>query len=82
MKTISIPVDAADVNSLLASARDEDILVRAPDGSEFILAAVDDFDLEIARTRANAKLMALLDERAKQTRRVPLEEVKAQLGLK
>jgi mRNA-degrading endonuclease RelE of RelBE toxin-antitoxin system len=40
-----------------------------------------DFDEEIARTRQNAKLMALLDERAKQSQTVPLDEVKRQLGL-
>jgi hypothetical protein len=36
---------------------------------------------EIARTRQNAKLMALLDERAKQSQSVPLADVKRQLGL-
>jgi hypothetical protein len=56
-------------------------LRRAADGTEFLLTPVEDFDQEIARTRQNAKLMALLDERARQTRTVPLEEVKRQLGL-
>ncbi len=46
------------------------------------MTAIDEFDQEIARTRANAKLMALLDERARQTETVPLEELKQQLGLK
>jgi hypothetical protein len=45
-----------------------------------MLTTVEDFDQEIARTRQNAKLMALLDERARQTRTVPLDEVKRQLG--
>ena len=62
MKTISIPPDAGDVNTLLEQARREDLLVRTADGTEFMLTAVDEFDLEIARTRQNAKLMALLDE--------------------
>jgi hypothetical protein len=35
----------------------------------------------MARTRQNEKFMALLDERAKQTHTVPLEEVKRPLGL-
>ena len=81
MKTVSIPSQAADVHSLLAQARDEDILVRASDGSEFMLSAVDDFQYEIARTRQNTKLMALLDERAREDKTVPLDEVKQQLGL-
>ncbi len=81
MKTVAIPSQAAEVNALLAQARDEDVLVQTADGSEFVLTAVDEFDQEIARTRQNAKLMALLDERAKQTQTVPLDEVKRQLGL-
>jgi hypothetical protein len=82
MKTITIPLNANDVNSLLESARDEDVLVRAADGTEYILTAIDEFDRELARTRQNAKLMALLDERAGRKETVSLEEVKQRLGLK
>jgi hypothetical protein len=81
MKTITIPPQAAEVNAILAQARDEDVLVRAADGGEFMLTAVDDFDEEIARTRRSDKLMALLDQRAKQSQTIPLAEVKLQLGL-
>jgi hypothetical protein len=81
MKTIAIPGDSAEVNALLKKARDEDVLVRAADGTEYMLTAVDDFDYEIVRTRQNAKLMALLNERAKQTDTVPLAEVRRKLGL-
>jgi hypothetical protein len=81
MKTITIPPQATDVNVLLEQARQEDLLVKAADGTEFIITAVDDFDQEIARTRQNAKLMALLDSRAKQTKTVPLGAVKRQLRL-
>ncbi len=55
--------------------------MQTADGTEFVVAIVDEFDQEIARTRLNAKLMAMLDERAKQSRTVPLDEVKRQLGL-
>ena len=81
MKTITIPPQATEVNALLEEARREDILVQAADGTEFMVTAVDEFDQETARTRQNAKLMALLDERAKQAQTVPLDEVKRQLGL-
>ena len=81
MKTITIPPQATEVNSLLEQARDEDILLRTADGTEFVVSAVDDFDYELARTRQNAKLMAMLDERAKQAQTAPLDEVKRQLGL-
>jgi hypothetical protein len=81
VKTVAVPPQAVEVNALLDQARDDELLVRTADGSEFLLSAVDEFDQEIARTRQNAKLMALLDERAKQSKTIPLEDVKQQLGL-
>ncbi len=81
MKTIAVPPQAAEINELLDQAREDELLVRTADGSEFLLSAVDEFDQEIARTRQNAKLMALLDERARQPKTIPLDEVKRQLGL-
>ena len=81
MRTFAVPPQAADVNALLDQARDDELLVRTADGAEFLLTAIDEFDREIARTRQNARLMALLDERAKQSQTIPLDEVKRQLGL-
>lgn len=80
MKTITISADATAVNALLEHARKEDVLVRAADGTEFIVTAIDDFDEEVARTRRNSKLMELLDGRFKQAQTVPLEEAKRRLG--
>jgi len=80
MKTIDLtPSD--DVADLLDQARQDDLVVRLADGSEFLLVAVDDFDREVARSRANPKLMALLDARASSTSSIPLDEVKRRLGL-
>jgi hypothetical protein len=81
MKTITISEQSAEINALLEQARHEDLLVRSADGNEYLLVAIEDFDEEIARTRQNARLMALLDERAKQGQTIPLAEVKRQLGL-
>lgn len=80
MKTVEIPDQAKEVNALLELARQEDILLRSADGSEFMLTAVDDFDHEIAATRRNEKLMALLDARSKDPVRFSLDEVRRQLG--
>ena len=81
MKVVTVPQHAVEINALLAQARHEDLLLRSADGSEFMLVAIEDFDEEMAQTRRNEKFMAWLDERAKQTQTVPLEEVKRQLGL-
>jgi len=56
-------------------------LVRAADGSEFLLTAVDDFAEEIARTRQNKKLTAFLQRRARGPATLTLAQVKQRLGL-
>ena len=81
MKTIELTNASPDIANLLDQARVDDIVVRVADGSEFLLVAIDDFDREIARTRANPRLMALLEARAKQTTTVSLEEAERRLGL-
>jgi hypothetical protein len=81
MKTINLPHASEDVARLLDEARQEDIVVQLPDGSEFILIAIDDFDQEIAKSRANPRLMALLEARAAQTTTVSLDEAKRRLNL-
>jgi hypothetical protein len=81
MKTIELTNASPEIANLLDQARVDDIVVRVADGSEFLLVAVDDFDREIARSRANPRLMALLESRAKQTTTVSMEEAKRRLGL-
>ena len=76
MKIIELTNASPDIANLLDQARVDDIVVRMADGIEFLLVAVDDFDREIARTRADPRLMALLESRAKQTTTVSLEEAK------
>lgn len=81
MKTINLPVNSAEVNLLLDQARQDDLLVRVADGSEFLLIAVDEFDHEIAKSRENPRLMALLDARAARAATIPLDDVKRRLNL-
>ena len=79
MKTIVLPPNSTEIQELLAQAREEAVIVRTADGSEFMITPVEDFDEEIARTRRNAKLMAFLDERARPTKTILLDEVKREL---
>jgi hypothetical protein len=81
MKTLLISADQTEVNELLAQAREDDLLLRTADGSEFLLSMVDDFDLEIVRTRRNERLMAFLEERAREAGTIPLEEIERELNL-
>jgi len=83
MKTI----DAATVSTfseLLDLAEDETVLVTTPDGREFIVAEIDDFDHEIEAVRNNRELLDLLEERSKEKAKGGFslaEEVKKRLGL-
>ena len=81
MKTVNIPTQAKTVTSLLKKAQRGGLILRSPDGQEFILAEIDDFKREIELTRHNKALMKLLDSRGKQTKTFKASDVKKQLGL-
>jgi len=79
MKIIDVPPDATEINALLDQARCDDLVLRAADGTQFVLG--EDFEDEVRRTRENKQLMALLDERRREAATIPLEQVKRELGL-
>jgi hypothetical protein len=81
MKTIDLPQATGNMARLLDEARQDDIVVKLADGSEFILMAIVEFDQEIANIRSNPRLIALLEARASQSATVPLDEAKRRLGL-
>jgi len=81
MKTVNIPTQATTVTTLLKKAQRGGLILRSPEGQEFILAEIDDFNREIELTRHNKSLMKLLDARGKQTKTVKAADVKKQLGL-
>ena len=80
MKTIDLTSPSQETASLFEQARHDGLVVRLADGTEFMLVAIDDFDLEVARTRASPSLMKLLDARAKQDKLISLDEVKRRFG--
>jgi hypothetical protein len=81
MKTITISRRARSVHNLLKRARKENVILRSPEGEEFILAEVDDFNREIELARQNRALMRFLDARARRTETVSPEEARGLLGL-
>ena len=81
MKTVNISTKAKTINSLLKKAQKGALILGSPEGQEFILAEVDDFDREIELTRQNKALMKFLDSRGKQTATIKASEMKKQLGL-
>jgi len=81
MKTIAVSMNDKELQELLEQAKKENLILRTPDGMEFVLAEIEDFDREIELTRQNEELMALLESRAEQTVTVSLSQVKTDLGL-
>ena len=81
MKTITVSKSERKVIDLLKQAQTENLILKSPDGVEYILAEIDDFDREIELTRQNEDFMKFLDNRARQPKTIPLEEVKRQLGI-
>jgi hypothetical protein len=82
-------IDAGAVSSLaelLDLARSEAVRLTTPEGREFLLTEVGEpgeaeFLAEVEATGQNRELLALLEERSRETKRVPLAEVRRRLGL-
>jgi hypothetical protein len=81
MKTVNVSTKSKTVTTLLKKAKKGGLILRSPEGHEFILAEIDDFNREIELTRQNKSLMKLLDERGKQNETFKATEVKRQLGI-
>jgi hypothetical protein len=81
MKTVTVSKRAKGINALLKQARRQNLILRSPEGHEFILAELDDFNREIELTPQNKQLVDMLVQRAKQTKTIPLKEAKAQLDV-
>ena len=82
MKTIQLTPRQIGLRRLLDQAKHENVLVRSPDGQEFIVAELDDFDREIQLARQNAELMAFLDARGRKRASIGIAELRKELGLK
>jgi len=82
MKTIDLTGGSPSLPELLRLASENNVILRAADGKEFLLAELDELALETLLIRQQPELMALLDQRShgEQTRGV--DEVRRSLGLK
>ena len=88
MKTLELTTTPSTTKELLDLASEDTVVIRMPNGKAFYITEVDetggnidDFADEIARTRRNKALMALLAERAKEPGKHTLDQVRERLGL-
>ncbi len=80
MKTLHMDESKLDLDSVISLAREEPVLLLASDGTEFLLSLADDFDQEVATLRQSPSFQRFLDERAAGSRRIPLEEIEAEIA--
>jgi len=81
MKTIKVSRQEKALQALLKRASQENLILRAPDGREFIIAEIDDFDREIQLQRQNKEFMRFLDERGREKATISAEEARRRLGI-
>ena len=81
MKTIKVTENSLKLEAILNLASKENILLETPEGREFVLAEIDNFDREVELTRQNQELMNFLDERSREQMTLTLNQVRQQLGL-
>ncbi len=81
MKIVELTAIAPTLAELLDLAGEETLILKTAEGREFVLAAVDDFDTELALICQNEELMALLAERSRENKTYTLQQVREQLGL-
>ena len=95
MRTVTVSSRSKALNEILKLAQKADLIVQSADGTRFFLTRAgnaqtfyvgsdDDFDAEIVAARKNKRFMEFLDERTKKSKnskRIPIAEVRKQLGL-
>lgn len=87
MKMLDLTATPPMTEELLDLASEDGVIIRMPGGKLFYIMELDeidndgdDFADEIARTRRNKALMALLAERSKEPGKYTLAEVRELLG--
>ena len=79
MKTVDLTKEKLDLEAVIKIASREPILLVTPDGKEFCIAEADDFEREVEALRESRAFQRFLDERSASTRRIPLEEIEAEI---
>jgi hypothetical protein len=80
MRTIELEKQALGLDAIIKLASKEPVLLLIPEGKEFCLAEADDFEREVETLRGSQAFQRFLEERSACTKRIPLEEIEAEIG--
>ena len=81
MKTIELSQSNLTVVELIELAEQDTLILRKPDGTEFVLSVIDDFAAEVESLRQNEEFMEFLAQRTRSTKRLSMEEARKRLGI-
>ena len=81
MKTIELTLGTASIHELVELAGRENIIINTQGGKQFVLAELDDFELEVEQLKNSKEFMAFLDQRSKQRGTTSIEELRSDLGI-
>jgi hypothetical protein len=81
LKTIDLVAGAPSLPDLLNLASEENVILRAADGREYVLAEVDDFEREVALVRQNQELMDFLDQRSRPSKTFTIDQARELLEI-
>ena len=71
MKTIEVGHAAITLPELLRLASEDNVVLRAADGKEFLVAEMDDFSQEVVLVREQPELMAFLQQPSRSSNQLP-----------
>jgi hypothetical protein len=80
VKTIDLSEIVPTLMEILSQADEDTIILKTPEGQEFVVAAVDNFAQEVALVGQNEELMQFLAQRSQETKRYTLSQVREQLN--
>lgn len=81
MRTVELANSNLTVVELIELAEKDTLILVKPDGTEFVLSAIDDFAAEVEALRQNEEFMNFLAQRSRSTKRLSLEDARKRLGI-
>ncbi len=57
------------------------MIINAPQGKQFVLAELDDFELEVEQLKNSKEFMAFVDQRSSERSTTSIEDLQRELGI-
>jgi hypothetical protein len=79
MKSIDLGKQHPELSEVIELAAKEPVLLLTPDGQQFIISEADAFEAEVEALRNSRRFQQFLDQRMETSRRIPIEEIEAEI---